>query len=721
MGADLSRRRALAMAAGIIAASERAIASPAAPPQPPSARIDSVIEDHFGIPVSDPYRWMETESPEWRLYAEAQGAQTAQLLDMITKRAEIARELSTLLDQTTSFGRLQTAGDRLFSLKQLPGARSYNLFVRRTKSGPDELLLDPATFAGQHANIDWWIASSTGEHVAFGVSSDGTERAVTRALEVKTGKLLSETLEGIVLMPASWAPDGRSFFYNRLNPTAPKSGPEALKRTSCWHHRLHTSQADDVCILGPASSPAIQIADTERPLIIASPGSDVLIVRIRAGISNYVRLYVGSLSGFQEGRPSWRPICGADDQVTAVAVRGSDIYLLAKRSNPYGRILRVTAERPAIAHADVVVQGGDGIIKEMVASRDGLYLLEISSGKSLIHFFSPHKSVHEIPVPEKGVIDYLYGDVEHDGAWLALEDWCRPVTVYQIHTDGAVIQRDVAPVPPVDVSGYVSEEVAYRSHDGVSVPLSVTYRKGLKRDGSAPLLLEAYGAYGDVGQPFFDPARLPLLDRGGIYAFAHVRGGGERGEAWHVAGQKATKPNTWLDMIAAAEHLIAEGYTSSATLAVLGASAGGIAVGRFITERPELAAVAISQSGDLNSIRLEATAGGPANVPEFGSVTTPEGFRGLLEMDAYQHVLDGTAYPAVMLCTGLNDPRVPPWEATKMIARLQKATSSGKPVLLRVDANAGHFSSANEQVVQTWADILSFIFWQTRQPGFSAG
>ena len=721
MGVNVNRRRALAMTVGIIAVPQRATASPAAAARPTSARIDSVTEEHFGIPVSDPYRWMEAESPEWRLYAEAQGAQTTELLNSIPKRAEIVRELSTLLGRTTSFGRLQVAGSRLFSLKQLPGAQNYRLFVRYKESSSDDLIVDPATFAGRNANIDWWSASPTGEHVAFGVSSDGTERAVTRVLEVKTYKLLAETLEGIVLMPASWAPDGQSFFYNRLNPTAPKSGPEALKRTSCWHHRLNTSQADDVCILGHASSLATPIADTERPLIIATPSSDVLILRIRAGISNYVRLYVGSLSGFQEGRPNWRPICAADDQVTEVAVRGSDIYLLAKRNAPNGRILRVTAERPSIIRADLVVQGGDGIIMEMVASRDGLYLVETSSSKSLIRFFSPDKSVREIPVPKKGVIDYLYGDVEHDGAWIGLEDWSRPITVYQIHADGTVSQSDFAPAPPIDVSGYVSEEVTYRSHDGVFVPLSVTYRKGLTRDGSAPLLLEAYGAYGDAAQPFFDPARLPLLDRGGVYAFAHVRGGGERGEAWHVAGQKATKPNTWLDMIAAAEHLIAKGYTSSAKLAVLGASAGGIAVGRFITERPELAAVAISQSGDLDSIRLEATAGGPANIPEFGTVTTPEGFRGLLEMDAYQHVLDGTAYPAVMLCTGLNDPRVPPWEATKMIARLQKATSSGKPVLLRVDANAGHFSSANEQVIQTWADILSFIFWQTHRSGFSAG
>ena len=280
-------------------------------------------------------------------------------------------------------------------------------------------------------------------------------------------------------------------------------------------------------------------------------------------------------------------------------------------------------------------------------------------------------------------------------------------------------ETNLAPKPPIDASSYTSEETFCTAADGVKVPLSIVYKKGLKRDGTATLLLDAYGSYGITEDPGFLARWFPFLDLGGVFATAHVRGGGELGEDWHLAGKLATKPNTWRDDIAAAEYLVAQGYTSKSRLAIIGGSAGGITVGRFMTERPDLAAVVIDQVGSSNTLRAEFSPNGPPNVPEFGTVADQAGFKALYEMDAYQHVKDGVAYPSVLLTTGLNDPRVSSWEPTKMTARLQAATASKNPVILRVETDAGHgIGSTRDQRDHETADEVAFIMWRTGDPRF---
>jgi prolyl oligopeptidase len=258
--------------------------------------------------------------------------------------------------------------------------------------------------------------------------------------------------------------------------------------------------------------------------------------------------------------------------------------------------------------------------------------------------------------------------------------------------------------------------VKAKSYDGTMVPLVILSKKGLKRDGTNPTLMIGYGAYGIVNtEPFFASGYLPWLERGGILAFAGVRGGGEYGEEWHLAGKQKTKPNTWKDFIACAEYLINEKYTSAAHLAGEGGSAGGILIGNSIAERPDLFGAAVDAVGVNDAVRAETTSNGVPNIPEFGSTKTEEGFKALLEMDAYLKVKDGVKYPAVLLVTGINDPRVEPWMSAKMAARLQTATSSGKPILLRVDYDAGHgFGSTKRQRNEQNADIYAFLFGQLR-------
>lgn len=265
----------------------------------------------------------------------------------------------------------------------------------------------------------------------------------------------------------------------------------------------------------------------------------------------------------------------------------------------------------------------------------------------------------------------------------------------------------------------VVEEVTIPSHDSTLVPLSLIYREGTPRDGSAPTILRGYGSYGMSIEPYFVPSNLLWTTRGSIYAVAHVRGGGELGDAWHRAGKKSAKPNTWKDFIACAEYLIREKYTTNKKLAIAGGSAGGLLIGRAITERPDLFAAATSRVGLMNTARLEKMFGGPANTKEFGSSQDPEECKALLEMDAYLHIKDSTTYPATLVTTGMNDPRVNPWMPAKFAARLQAATTSDDPVLFSVNYQSGHgLASSKAKRTELWADIFSFALWQTGHPDF---
>jgi prolyl oligopeptidase len=286
-----------------------------------------------------------------------------------------------------------------------------------------------------------------------------------------------------------------------------------------------------------------------------------------------------------------------------------------------------------------------------------------------------------------------------------------------------VTDTKLQPIGPYDdPKDLESVEVKAKSYDGTLIPLSIVYKKGLKLDGSSPTLLEGYGAYGITEDPFFDPRFLAWYNLGGVFAVAHVRGGGEYGEDWHLAGKGLTKPNTWKDFIACGEYLIEHKYTDSAHLGGLGGSAGGITIGRSLTERPDLFAAMIDAVPLSDAVRFEFTPNGPPNIPEFGTVKTEIGFKGLYAMSAYHHVKDGTAYPAVMLTTGFSDPRVVSWEPGKMAARLEAATSSGKPILLRVDYEAGHgFGSTKTQRQVELADEMSFLLWQFGESGFRPG
>jgi prolyl oligopeptidase len=361
-----------------------------------------------------------------------------------------------------------------------------------------------------------------------------------------------------------------------------------------------------------------------------------------------------------------------------------------------------------------VVPESDVVIDNIGVSRDGLYIQDMNGGYGDLRRVDADGRITSIHTPFEGSILQLATNTAEDGAYWIGTGWLVPVTV--LHFDAATGRHSdtrISPHPPIDLSPYQAIRTSVTARDGTNVPLSIVARKGLVRDGRHPALVDAYGSYQIVNAPYFNVRSIAFLEQGGVLATAHVRGGGEYGRRWWKAGQKLTKPNTWRDLINWCEALIRDGWTTPARLAIQGGSAGGITVGRALTERPALFAAVISDVGVSNPLRAEFSQNGPPNIEEFGTVTERDGFEALREMDALHAVRDGVRYPAVLLMTGLTDPRVAPWQVAKMTARLQEASASGNPVLLRVELEAGHgFGSTRTQVDAKRADEYAFVLWR---------
>ena len=725
---SLDRRALLASAAGLAgAAVMKPVAGWAATAtglKPPVPTMRPVTETLFGTAITDRYRWMEDpKDPEWTPYLLGQNAYARQVLAAIPGRDDLAARIGAVSGGLTIVSAVQSAGPYVFTQVRPAGANTYKLYVRQGLGGTDRLLIDPDAMAtgSTHYSLDYWQTSPDGRYLAYGISPAGSEDSTLRIMETATGAILPESFDRAQAGSPSWLPDTSGLFLNRLKEGTRHGDPDHYLDSVAWVHRLKSDPATDLKVLTKGSDAGIPMQDIDFPVVAAQPGCDVAFGLVERGVQNEIEFYVSPLTAAVAGKPVWTKVCGSDDAVTFFAVRGQDLYLLTHKDAPRFRIVKTSTHAPDVAHAVDVVPQGRAVLKGLVGARDGVYVQSVDAGLGKVSRLGPDGALTPLKLPFEGAVDGLFADPLQDGCWFFLESWVRPRVLCFGAPDGSVKVTDISPQPAFDVSKYTSQEVMIPARDGTMVPLSIVYARDVKRDGSAPLYLQAYGAYAVDIDPGFTPRLLPWLDLGGGFAVAHVRGGGELGEDWHKAGQKLTKPNTWRDCIDCARWLIAHKWTRSSKLAVEGTSAGGIMVGRFLTEEPSLAAVAIVRVGDSNATRFEFMEAGPANIPEFGTIKEADGFKGLYEMDAYQHVRDGVAYPAVMLTTGMTDPRVAPWEAGKFSARLQTATSSGKPVILRVEMDAGHgLGSTRKQRDDESADTYAFILQQVGDPRFQA-
>lgn len=693
--------------------------------KPPAAPVRPVTDEFYGNSVIDNYRYMEDlKNPEVQAWIKGQAEYAASVLNKIPGRDTFLARVKELDSgspyQIYYFNR--RANGVVYYMKMLASENVAKLYERKGKQGIEQLLVDPEkrnVSKDEHHTLQFYIPSPDDRYLIYGLTQGGSEKTTLYLLDLNTGMALADSVDRVdpwYSVP-NWLPDCRSFVYTRLRETSPVTPPTELWNNSrTYQHVLGENPEKDQLLLAAKMFPQVNIEPTDFPSVWVPKGSEFAVAQIKHGDQSELTLYAAPVGSIGKSNTPWVKVCDVADSVSEFTMMKEYVYLVSAKNAPRYKLVRTSLVSPDLPAAKVIVPPGEPVVEGAIPAKDALYVRVLDGGYNRImriDYATSEKESLQLPARASGYVVSASREIE--GVFIVAMSWTRgggilsydPVT--RSFTDTGLQPKGKFD----DVPGYESQEVKVRSHDGVSIPLSILYKTGIKLDGANPTILTGYGSYGISSPVYFDPTLLAWLERGGVYAVAHVRGGGEYGKEWHLAGQKLNKPNTWKDFTACAQYLVDTKYTRPDRLAGQGGSAGGILIGRAITERPDLFGAAVINVGCTDMIRMETTPNGVPNIPEFGSTKTEDGFRGLYAMSALHHVKDGVPYPAVLLTHGINDPRVDPWMSAKMAARLQAATSSGKPVLFRVNYEAGHgIGSTKDQYQQETADTWAFLLWQ---------
>jgi prolyl oligopeptidase len=711
-------RPLVAITAAILLALSAA-AQAALPPAPVAKKIP-VTDTYFGTQVVDPYRWMEAKGPDLSEYLKAENDRTRAILDSIPGRAALQARLKELLDTTNVSRDVMVHHGAYFYQKTPPGANSAKLYAR--VNGVERVLVDPDTMTGPRQAISYFVPSDDGTLVAVGLAAGGSEAADVHVVDVATGKMLPDVATRADFGVTSWSDDGKAFYYFKRQPVGPNDPPTAkYLNIRTYRHVLGLPERSDLAVFGAGVNRRVSIAPTVFAALGVSPETPYISGVLIDGVDRFMTYYVAPKSALS-GPPAairWKLVITQADKVTSASVHGSTVYALTAKDAPRFRVVQFPVTG-SFAQATDVIPAGTRVIDSIATASDALYVQSREDGLGRITRIGYDGTRSEIPLPVNGTVSNLTAEFDRPGFIAQLESWTSSPLWYAYDpATKTLADTKLDPPSPVDYSSVVADEVKVLAADGTQVPLSIVHRRDLKLDGSNPTLLYAYGSYGISIDPGFAASRMAFLERGGILAFAHVRGGGEYGEEWHLAGKDAKKVNTVTDFIDCAHWLIANKYTSPGKLGARGGSAGGIPMGGAIDRAPQLFAAILDEVPVSDQLRIETTPNGPPNIPEFGSVKTEAGFRNLYATSPVHHVVKGTTYPAVLLTTGINDPRVDPWQAAKMAATLQDATGGDRPILVRVDYDAGHgYGSSRAQTVALTTDEYTFLLWQFGDPAF---
>lgn len=703
--------------------SAAAVCRAAEVPAPPVAPIHEVTETLHGVTLTDPYRYLENlRAPDVQEWFKGQGAYARATLDRIAGRDAMEKRITELTsasgDAITRITRMP--GDRIYYLKRAKGERQFKLAMRVGTRGAEHILMDPEVEAKRtgvpHA-INYYRPSWDGKYVAYGVSAGGSEDASLHILDVESGHDIAAVFERVHQPDVNWLPDSRSLAFNQLKvPTPGEPESEAYMDSRVMLHTVGEAADKAVAVFGPTVTRNLGLGRLDVGSLLFVPGSPWVIARTTDTTLPEGFLFLGRVADLGKPTMAWTKISGYEDKITNLALRGNDLFFMTHANAPRKHVMRLDLRKPELKFAvEAAASPATGVMEDFALTRDSL-VTAVRHGTDIVLRRSAKGKPQgmDVPMPFQGAAylsdepAHAYGDVMY-----TLSGWTQMPLTYVLRGElsvnsGLRVNPELPNLPELEV-----RNVEVSSYDGAQVPMTLLYRRGLKLDGSNPTLLNAYGAYGFSQTAGFSAARVAWFEKGGVLVLANVRGSGVNGDPWYRAGQKATKPNTWKDGVACAQYLIAQGYATPKTLAVMGTSAGGIFVGRAVTTAPELFAAAVFDVGVMDAVRAEDSANGATNISEFGTAKDSQEFKALLEMSTYHHIKDGTAYPAVLLVQGMNDPRVDAWHAGKAAARLQAATTSGKPILLRLDMQAGHGmgSTATQRNAMT-ADIYSFLLWQ---------
>lgn len=689
-----------------------------AAPGTPKTEAETVTDTYHGVAVADPYRWLEDGAdPTVKAWTSEQNAYARKVLDALPGVPEIrARVTEMLAAPVTTYGSLQQAGGRLFAMKREPPKEQPFLVVMPSADRPEEarVLVDPnALDAAGTTHLDWYEASPDGKLVAVSLSKGGTESGDLHLYDVETGKPTGEVVPGVNGGTAggdmAWAKDGKGFYYSRY----PRAGERPEEERHFWvqvyFHALGTPTEEDRYELGKDFP---KIAEIEL-------GVDGRTGRVLATIQNGDGgEFAHYLKEPAKGAP-WRQFSRFEDKTLQAAFGPKDrLFLLSREGAPRGKVLSIDAKTLDVAKAKVVVPEGEDTVVQgfwgdptIVATDSRLLVTYQLGGPSTVRVFDlDGKPVKGPEHPPVAAVDGLT-PLGKDAVLFATRTFVSPTAWSHFDAKtGRTTPTALSSRSPADFSDVRVVRETATSKDGTKVPVNIMIPGDLAQDGSHPMVVYGYGGYGVNIEPRFQPQLRALFDRGVIYAVANLRGGGEFGEAWHKEGNLTKKQNVFDDFAAVLEHVVARGYTRHDRLGITGGSNGGLLMGATFTQHPTYARSVVSFVGIYDMLRVELSPNGAFNITEFGTVKDEAQFRALHAYSPYHHVEPGTAYPPILLLTGENDPRVDPMQSRKMAARLQAATTSKEPVLLRTSAQAGHGGDSSlTQKIEEFTDAYAFL------------
>ena len=696
--------------------------------KPPLATVNPVANTYFGKEIQDPYRYMENlQDTLVQSWLRSQAEHSRSILDRISGRQELLDKMIEY-DQRTTFKNLSpfiTSNDNYFYEKETPGDKASKLYFREHKDSEEVLLFDPSTYGSdkdESYTISFFRPNDDGSKLAISIMQNGLELPDVLLMDVENRTTYPEILKRAYNY--YWTQDGKHLIYQRFKDGDPAS-TDFYTNLKILRHTPNSSQEKDFDVFSNLKHPELGITPEHWNYPMITNGSPYVFINAYK-MDNQGVIFYTPYSEFNKEHIPWKTLYRSSDDIVSFRVTENELYLLSSKNSPNFQILRTSLENPDLENAELVIkENPDAKIANYLITKDGIYYTLSFNGVQQKLYFKAHSAQEPVALElpkEAGAISLQAKGFRYSDVWVGLTGWTSDNIRYHYQVDQNEFQKDnftnSSRYPEYD--DLVIEEVMVASHDGVKIPLSLVYKKGLKRNGKSPVLMWAYGAYGYSWSPEFDPDLLLWTLEGGIVATAHVRGGGELGEAWRKGGFKTTKPNTWKDLIACTEYLIDHHYTSKKKVAIHGMSAGGITIGRAMTERPDLFAVAIPKVGAMNALRFEESASGQVNISEFGTVKDSVEFLALLKMDAYHHLENGVEYPATLITAGINDTRVVVWQPAKFAARLQAVNKSDKPILLRVDYEAGHgILESKVKQHEDLADVMSFALWQTGHPRFN--
>jgi prolyl oligopeptidase len=685
-------------------------AATATGPGYPASRVGPDSDLLHGERVADPYRWLEdAKSPEVQLWMGAQDQLARARLRALPERDAIAARLKELMYVDQIFAPVQRGGRYFFSRRRAAEEKAV-VYWKKGKKGAEHVLLDPNGWSSDGSvSLTGWEPSWSGKLVAFRKSENNSDEATMAVMEVDTGKVREiDTIAGAKYAMASWTPKDEGFYYTWLptpSPAIPSS--ERPGYATVRFHQLGTDPAQDPVLHDKTGDPskflgAYVSRDGRWLLLRVDHGwtaSDAYVMDLRAPAA----------------KRSWKPLATGGKWHYSVQAYGGRFYVHTDEAAPNWRVLRVDPARPAREQW-----------QEVVAERADATLSEVSvlGGKLALHYLKDAASqleireldgelVRQLPLPTIGTVTGPTGRDDDDEAFFAFESFTVPPEVYSTSIASGKTTLRARVQVPIDPTAYSVEQAFLRSKDGTRISMFLVVPKGFRRDGQGRALLSGYGGFQVAETPIFRASIYPWIERGGVFALANLRGGGEYGESWHRAGMRLQKQHTFDDFIAAAEYLIAEKVTRPERLAIRGASNGGLLLGAVITQRPELFAAALCGVPLLDMVRYHQFGSGKTWISEYGSADDPELFRTLVGYSPYHHVRAGTKYPSLLLLSADSDDRVDPMHARKFAAAMQ-AASAGGPVLLRIERKAGHAGAdLIKATVEKTADEYAFALAET--------